>query len=243
MADGGAFRVEVDWFQGPLPLLLRLIEREQLEITHVSVAAVVEQFVAAVQGAETPDLAAVGEFVSVAARLLLIKSRALLRPTATSVAEDAAVDYDADALARQIAEYRRFHLAGGWIEERRRAGLVALAPPPRPLETTPPRPPAILPDSLVRAAARLLVVMPATIALEDHWPDISFDEVRREVLGILRNAHARTFAQLAADAQHPLVLITRFLATLDLLRSQMAVAAQERAFGSITISLAPPDVE
>ena len=73
-------KVKVDQFEGPLDLLLQLIEENKLEITKVSLAAVTEQYIqvlnqAAKEQVKASDLA---DFLVIAARLLLIKSRALL---------------------------------------------------------------------------------------------------------------------------------------------------------------------
>src|SRR5579871_2259785 len=96
-------RLRLEDFEGPLPLLLHLIERRELEVTRVSVAAVADQFLALIADAGETDLAGIGEFVAAAARLLLIKSRALLPTLATHDEDEAG---DAEALAQQIAEYR-----------------------------------------------------------------------------------------------------------------------------------------
>ncbi len=73
-------------FEGPLDLLLKLIEREELDITEIALAQVADQYLAHIRALEAPDPNALSAFLVMAARLLLIKSRALLpRPPAQSV--------------------------------------------------------------------------------------------------------------------------------------------------------------
>ena len=65
-------------FEGPLDLLLRLIEREELDITEIALAQVADQYLAHVRAMEQPDPDSLSSFLVLAARLLLIKSRVLL---------------------------------------------------------------------------------------------------------------------------------------------------------------------
>src|SRR6516162_11137976 len=77
-AAGSPYTVRLPVFEGPLDLLLHLIERNQLEITAVSLVAVTDQFIAYLRTWDEPPLPRLAEFITMAARLLLIKSRSLL---------------------------------------------------------------------------------------------------------------------------------------------------------------------
>ena len=65
-------------FTGPIELLVHLIERNELDITEVSLLAVTEQYLAHLRSRDQIDIGALAEFIAVGARLLLLKSRALL---------------------------------------------------------------------------------------------------------------------------------------------------------------------
>jgi len=78
MERSSAYQVQLDVFSGPLDLLLHLIEQEQLDITAISLAKVTDQYVAYLQMVQERRADDLTEFVAIAARLLLIKSRALL---------------------------------------------------------------------------------------------------------------------------------------------------------------------
>jgi segregation and condensation protein A len=80
-------------FEGPLDLLLHLIEKQDLDITAVSLLAVTEQYLAHLRAAATVNVGALADFIAIGARLLLLKSRALLPR------EDQADDGDAEAEA------------------------------------------------------------------------------------------------------------------------------------------------
>ncbi|MBC8077542.1 MAG: segregation/condensation protein A, partial [Chloroflexales bacterium] len=120
-------------FEGPLDLLLRLIERAELDITSIALAQVADEYLAHVRGLADPDPRALAEFLVIAARLLLIKSRALLPRTAVAGVVAAGGDADAEELAQQLKLYQQYkraaeQLRASFDEERRL--FVRQAPPP-----------------------------------------------------------------------------------------------------------------
>ncbi|RLC70356.1 MAG: chromosome segregation protein ScpA, partial [Chloroflexi bacterium] len=126
------YQVRLPVFEGPLDLLLHLIEREELDITSVSLAQVTDQYLTYLSLMEKPPAEVLADFLVVAAKLLLIKSRALLpQPPGSLSTEEEDVGED---LARQLIEYRRFKRVAESLRRREEAGLRAylrLAPPPR----------------------------------------------------------------------------------------------------------------
>src|SRR5579872_6889352 len=109
--EASRYVVHLPLFEGPLDLLLHLIEKRQMEITTISLVAVTDQYMAYLQQweAEQLPLANMAAFVSIAARLLFIKSQSLLPRTAqeelSSEAESAVVM--AEELQRHLLEYKR----------------------------------------------------------------------------------------------------------------------------------------
>ena len=96
--------LDLDVFQGPLDLLLQLVERRKLEITEVSLAAVAGQYLQAVRALPERDLELLSEFLAIGTRLLLLKSRALLpRPPPLDDEEE-----PVDDLTARLEEYRHF---------------------------------------------------------------------------------------------------------------------------------------
>src|SRR5437879_12169283 len=72
------YTIHLPGFEGPLDLLLHLIERNQMEITTISLVAVTDQFIQYLRTWDEPPMPRLAEFITMAARLLLIKSRSLL---------------------------------------------------------------------------------------------------------------------------------------------------------------------
>src|SRR3990170_1231377 len=121
-------------FEGPLDLLLHLIETEDLDITAVSLIQVTDQYLASLRAADQIDLRALADFIAVGAKLLFLKSRALLPRTPAQVEED---DREAEEIAQdltaQLDEYRVFKTAASYLRELEDAthrSFTRVAPPP-----------------------------------------------------------------------------------------------------------------
>src|SRR5918997_3093695 len=116
--DGYQFRLPS--FEGPLDVLLRLIERDQLAISEVSLLAVFDQFVAHLNTLEADAPDAIAEFVLVAGRLSVLKSRALLPRPAKPLEESEEID-----LVHQLEAYRAVKAAAELLGVRQRNGSGA----------------------------------------------------------------------------------------------------------------------
>lgn len=224
-------------FEGPVDLLLRLIEERQLAITAVSLAAVADQYLEHVRSLEQRDAAELAAFVEVAARLLLIKSRSIL-PGAPSEAAEEEEDVAA-ALVRRLEEYRRFRQAAEWLAERREAGSVLYT-----REPTLPDDPVLIPRPC--SPARLVAALERVLAIaEDPVADAggmvspvaySLPQKIRLVLRRLWNDGVVAFADLIRGVQDRREVVVTFLAVLELVRRRRANATQQGLFGTISIS-------
>ena len=127
------YRIDVPAFSGPLDLLLHLIERDELDITVISLARVTEQYLAQVEHLKQERIEDLIDFLVIGARLVLIKSRALLpRPPAIPLEENE--EDPAEALLRQLRVYRQFKTAAAWLHRREEEGMrtyLRVAPPPQ----------------------------------------------------------------------------------------------------------------
>ena len=110
----GGYTVTIPVYEGPLDLLLQLIEHAELDITAVALASVTDQYLAYIHQMNVPA-EEISAFLVVAAKLLQIKSEALLpRPPVREAGEE---DLGL-ALARQLQIYKRFKELSRWLEER-----------------------------------------------------------------------------------------------------------------------------
>ena len=230
------YRVELPVFQGPLDLLLRLIEREELDITRVSLAQVTGQYLAYLDTMEQVPPEVLADFLVVAAKLILIKSQALLPRPPAIVAES---DVDAgDDLVEQLRLYKQFRAAAGQLRRREENGLrtfVRLAPPPR----VDPRL-----DLTGVGLADLLAAVREALQIAPPPPSVDQVVSQRKVtvrgqMDLVRSrlrAQGRLLFQemLARSADRVEIAVT-FLAILELVKQFEITVHQQNLFGPILI--------
>ena len=113
------YKVNLDVFEGPLDLLLYLIRREELDIYDIPIERVTAEYMTFLENARRLDLDIAGEFIVMAATLMVIKSRMLLPVDRRSSSEDSQEDWVDPRLdlVRQLVEYKKFKDAAGRLDE------------------------------------------------------------------------------------------------------------------------------
>jgi segregation and condensation protein A len=128
----GAFQVRLELFEGPLDLLLKLIERKQLDISKIALAEVTDAFLHYLEAHPDMPPAPLASFAWVASKLILIKSQVLLPRPPLPRTEDEEED-PGDELVRRLEAYKRVKEAAKWLRGREAAGLRSYERP-APLE-------------------------------------------------------------------------------------------------------------
>ena len=248
VAGDAAMAYRIEGFAGPLAVLLRLIEREELDVTVISLAQVAEQFVAYIAAQPASDPAVLAEFAAVASRLLVLKTR-ILFPRAQPVPDrDREDEDDADDLVRQLQEYRQFKVIAATLAARDRAEARTFGPTETPDRALTGAVPEITlapahPFDLVRVVQRRLARQPAMPRLLTLAPRISVGEMLAhlvERLRLLPHGEVR-FSRVIPAPRSRIEIITTFMAILELVRRRRAEAMQDEPFGDIVILPAAPE--
>ncbi|WP_244539459.1 ScpA family protein [Methylobacterium sp. 174MFSha1.1] len=132
-ADGAAFVVDVDGFEGPLDLLLELARRQKVDLARISILALVEQYLAFIDEARRLRLELAADYLVMAAWLAYLKSRLLL-PAAPRGPEPAAGDL-AEALSLRLRRLEAIRAAAAMLSGRAQLGRDVFgrgAVPPEP---------------------------------------------------------------------------------------------------------------
>lgn len=228
------YQLRLPSFEGPLDVLLRLVERSQLAITDVSLVAVTEQFLAHVAKMNAAPPETIAEFAAVAARLTVLKSRSLL-PRPPVVAEEP----DADELTKELRAYQRFKAAAARLAEWDAGGLGAFPPSQmhieRPAVAAPVRLAPMAPRALVHALKRRLTAAPRPVELRELTPMISLRTMVERVINAMRGSHELPFRRIASDDKSRHEVMTAFIAVLVLIRRRLIEADQTELFGEITL--------
>ena len=244
------YQVKLPIFQGPLDLLLHLIQREELDITTVSLAQVTDQYLEYISLLEELTAEILADFLVVAAKLLLIKSEMLLpRPPGAPGEEEEEEDVG-DELARQLIEYKRFKEAALGLRQREETGLrayVRVAPPPklkRPFgrkQNDAQDRPLDLEDvslaDLVEAVQRALDARPAPPSVSEVVAPFTVTVAEKMVLikDKLKRHKRVSFNRLLDQATSRAEIIVTLMAVLELIKLKGIVVQQERLFGEIVI--------
>ena len=235
LASTPVYTVRTDAFEGPLDLLLQLVEGERLSVSEISLASVTEAFLAAVRQRaedEAYPLEGLAHFLVIASKLVALKAR-LLVPTAE------ASDDDEPSLVARLLAYQAYIRAGQWLQARSTGGALLFsrgeheevheAPLPWPPSTkrlqqafhavlqraeAPPVPPKAL------FLARL-------VRLEDRMASL-----RERIASVPRLS---LFSWVGPDATREFRLVS-FLAVLELVRRHEISADQGGLFTDVTLT-------
>lgn len=228
-------KIKIEHFEGPLDLLLQLIEEQKLEITQVALAEVTEQYIEVLNQSTKEQIKAeeLADFLVIASRLLLIKSRALLPFL------DWGSDDEAEELTRQLKIYKEYLEACKVIQKiisqkhfsfSRQKLLtfeeIGFAPPPK------------------LVASRLSVIFSEIILSLQPILDLPTEVVKKTVNIAEKIAQIRQkiyqqattrFSEILKEAKDKTEVIVSFLALLELIKQKTVAVKQDKVFDDIMI--------
>lgn len=245
------YRIKLDVFEGPLDLLLHLVKKNEVELTDVPTAAITEQYLGYLDMMQELQLDVAGEYLVMAATLLLIKSRTLLPPSEEDL-EDEELDPRAN-LVRQLLEYQRYREAALELSERPLLNRDVFARPALDedseelaelkVDEGPPRVRATVWD-LFEAFRRILQKGAEVEPIHEiEIEPVSLRDRARALLDHFRAVRCIDFESLFSDSSTRLEVVVTFLALLELVRLKAVTATQEERFGRIVIELVAADVD
>jgi len=230
-------------FSGPLGLLLSLIESEELDITEVSLAKIADDYIAYIRSAQDINPEELADFLVIAAKLLFIKSKALLPYLYSGEEEEEIND-----LERQLRMYKEFVAASQKIKELIGARHWLYLPP---LINTKNRrsqfnlpvfsPPAKINADLLREKFLLLLAslekqQEEKLPEETLEPKINIEDRIAAIKTMLIGKIKINFSRLLASAANKTEVIVSFLAILELAKQKELFFEQEELFSEIHIS-------
>ncbi len=229
------YTVHTSVYEGPLDLLLDLIERAELDITTVSLASVTDQYLTSIRDLEQLNADEISAFLVIAAKLLQLKSEALLpRPPVRAPGEEDI----ARSLVDQLKLYKRFKEIGSWMNERQQANLrtfLRVAPPPKvepKLDLS-----NITLEKLVAAAQEAFAKesnkQPLGIIIAA--PRVTIREKIDLITKTMNEVGRSTFRGLLDQGASRLEIVVTFLAMLELVKRYRIQARQEGLFSDIEL--------
>lgn len=229
--------IKLDKFEGPLGLLLRLIEKQELDITEISLAKIADQYIDYIKSSSVIKPEETADFLVVAAKLLLIKSKALL-PFLSGQEEEELEEFE-----EQLKMYQEFLEAAKKIEAiigqehfsyarefNRQSVLRSLNPF---------SPPKSLTARDLAGAFKLIIkdIKPAEkLAEEKIEQTVNIEEKIIAIQQALLNRLKISFSHVLAAARNKTEIIVSFLALLELIKQKDIAVAQAELFGEIEVS-------
>ncbi len=232
---GSDYEIRTEIYEGPLDLLLDLIVKSELDITHLALAAVTDQYLAHLEKLQQSSAVEVSGFLVVAAKLIQIKSEALLpRPP---VREEGEED-PAESLARQLKIYREVKMTAKWLQSREAEGMrtyIRLAPPPvidEELDLE-----GITIKNLVEYLKALYRFQEeaASITSVVTIPKVTIKNKIRDLLEKLGQQNHLSYRGMLPEHFDRVEAIVLFLAILELIKQQYATATQDSLFADINV--------
>ncbi len=227
-----AFSVKVRDFEGPLDLLLDLIEERKMLINDVSIASVADDFLQFIQSQHTFPLGQAAHFVYISATLLLLKSRSLL-PVLTLTKEE---EGDVDDLEFRLRVYQEIRaVAKTFPNGTQRMYFTPGARIDDPV-FMPSRDLSL--DSIQEAASRVLANAPKQSKLSEVNVKsvISLEDMIDRLSERIQKAVYMTFSSFAGTASDKREVVVSFLAMLELVKRGMLLVEQERDFSEIRMN-------
>ena len=237
-----AYRVHLEQFDGPLDLLLHLIEQSELDIKDIFISEITQQYLAYMEEVDALDMDTASEFLTMAATLLYIKSRQLLPRPPREADEEAEQEDPEQTLIRQLREYKAFKEASGDLDALFRAARDSFTRLPEDVPLPPPRVEleGATRQGLYDAFLALLnrrQETPQLHALHDVHPDrYTVRGCLQKIRSTLREAKAPVrFETLFAPDADKLEVIVTFMALLDMIAHGEVQLRQSAPFAPITL--------
>jgi segregation and condensation protein A len=235
-----------DW-EGPLGLLLALVEAHRMDVRNVPLGGLAEAYVDALAGLETDRLANISAFVAIASQLILIKSRALLprQPAAPAGLPDDEPDPEEELRARLIV-YRLYRDAGARLQARALEGAMLVRREPVVATATArahavaPEPPRLDVALLTGALRRMVAILPEPEAPpETVARTMTLADRAHVIRAALAEAGPIVLQDLLVGVRERVVIAVTFLAMLELVKRREITVEQAEPWGPIIVTSVP----
>lgn len=230
------YKIKLKHFEGPLDLLISLIEDQKMDITQVSLSAVADQYLEYIKEQENVSIENLTHFLSVASRLILIKSKTLLPLLKLSHEEEEEIK----DLEQQLKEFKKFKEVSQKIgklfissnESFSREGFLETGYffcPPENINVF----------DLKKSFLKILDEIPISEKLEEEMVKeiVTLEEKIIYLQETLKKKVESSFSEIVSDSKDKIEVIVYFLAMLELIKIRVLEANQQNLFEDIKLSV------
>jgi segregation and condensation protein A len=242
-SDPSGYRVELPTFEGPLDLLLHLIEEHELDIRDIPIAFVAKKYVEYITLMEQLNIDLASEYLVMAATLVHIKSKLLLPPAAQPEEEEPEPELDPRAeLVRRLLEYQKYKHVAGELGAKDLLGRDVFRRGSPSVEVEGQR--AIAGVSLFKLLDALQAVLARAKTAVEHAIDLdrlSITDRINQVTDLLRERGKLRFEELFEGRGTRGEIIVTFLALLEMTRLRLTRLYQDGPLDSIFVEMSVAD--
>jgi segregation and condensation protein A len=233
-----ALAFKIEQFEGPLDLLLQLVEQEKLDISQISLAKVADQFVVHMQATPTIPLEEMADFLLVAAKLVYLKSK-LLMPDLLD--EDLEEGPD---LETQLRTYREFVKVSRQVDALWRSNLRSFARSKRVFRSQEVKfapPPEVTQESLHDIMQRVILRLTPLLKLPKAALErvVTVQDKIKQLFGHIKDKAKLTFSSFVGRGATKTEAVASFLALLELVKQRFVLVSQGSLFDDIDIAAHP----
>jgi segregation and condensation protein A len=241
------YLVKLSLFEGPLDLLLYLVNRAEVDITQIQVSQIAQQYLEYLDLMRELNIDIAAEYLYMASTLIRLKARELLPPSEQEQIEGEEGIYNREQLIAQLLEYKKYKEAAYSLRhfEAEQIGSFTRG------SSEPVTPLSQADDGLVAGAVTVFDLITAfkrvldrAAAIDASQQTIGHDMVRiddriEHILGMVELDREIPFEELFADDMRRIVLVVTFMAILELIKMQEIIFRQETQFGAIFVKRRP----
>ncbi|QQS15951.1 MAG: segregation/condensation protein A [Candidatus Moraniibacteriota bacterium] len=226
------YQVRLEQFEGPLPLLLSLIEKEKLDVTRLALSIVADQYLEHIAQEDDVALPHLSQFLSVASRLLLLKSRALLPVLSFTEEEEESIE----DLEWRLREYKRYkeasiRLGSLFLLGHRGFHRESFVNVPDVFAL----PSNVSAPGIRDAFSAVLGSIPLPVSLDERIVEevVTLEERVSFLESRIEQCVEAAFSDIAAESRDRIEVVVSFLALLELVRRRTFKVNQGELFGEI----------
>ncbi len=232
------YKVKLEYFEGPLDLLLYLIKKNDIDIKDIPISTITEQYMEYIEMMKMLDLDIIGDFLVMAATLIQIKSRMLLPPDPV---ENQEVIDPRDELAQRLSEYQKFKEIAELLREKEghRQDFFSRIVDMEKMKQIKEDSKEIALEAnlfdLINALSDALKRLPEEVIHEIVREEYTVEQKIHDVLHLMLDRPSIILKDLFQKARTKIEVIVTFLAILELIRLKEIKAVQKRIFDDIEI--------
>lgn len=234
-----SYRIKLEVFEGPLDLLLYLIKKDEVNIYDIPIAQITDQYMEYLDMMKLLDLDVVGDFLVMAATLMQIKSKMLLPPDPSDLAQEE--EDPRDELVRRLLEYKKFKEAADDLRNKEmiRQDFFRRTPDEEKLKEIKENATEVYFEAnlfdLISAFANALKNVPKDIFYEVMKEEYTVEQKIHDILHLFLHQPRVLLTDLFSKAKTKDEIIVTFMAILELIRLREVVAVQKGIFGEIEV--------